>query len=75
MNKAEFIKIAPKMGYCSKQVAEEYCKDKDTLTDDDFIGVYRMQENQNYKNPGQPLMSGGRIRKRYLRDGGSEANR
>lgn len=75
MNKEEFIKIAPKMGYCSKQVAEEYCKDKDTLTDDDFIGVYRMQENQNYKNPGQPLMSGGRIRKRYLRDGGSEANR
>lgn len=75
MNKAEFIKIAPKMGYCTKQVAEEYCKDKDTLTDDDFIGVWRMQENREYKNPGQPLMRGGRIRKRYLRDGGSEGNR
>lgn len=41
MDKAEFIRNAVRCGYCSKKIAEEYAEGKDTLTDDDFIEVYR----------------------------------
>lgn len=75
MTKDEFVRAAYKSGYCSKKIAEEYCEGKDTLTEDDFLAVYRLQESRAYKNPGHPLSGGGYIRKRYFRDGGSEDNR
>ena len=74
MTKDEFIKTACKMGYCNKKEAEQYCKDKDELTDDDYIEVYRKRESKIHIT-GQPLYGGGRTSKHYYRDGGSEGNR
>ena len=50
MTKDEFVKTACKMGYCNKFQAEAYCEGRDTFTDEDFIGVYRMVESQRPKN-------------------------
>lgn len=44
MTKEEFIANCRSLGYCSKTTAEAYCKDKDELTDDDYIEVYRLNE-------------------------------
>ena len=74
MTKAEFIKNACQMGYCTKKQAEEYCKDKDDLTEDDYIEVYRKRENQ-IKVTGVALYGGGRRSTHKFRDGGEEGNR
>jgi hypothetical protein len=75
MSRDEFIKTACKMGYCTKKIAEEYSEGKDTLTEDDFIEVYRIAENQVYKNKGIPLGDGAYTKRQFYRDGGSEGNR
>ena len=69
MTKDEFIKTACKMGYCSKKQAENYCEGKETLTDDDYIGVYRMAESQKPRSHGIGC-GNGFTSKRYKRDGG-----
>lgn len=74
MTKDEFIKTACKMGYCNKKEAEEYCKDKDELTEDDYIEVYRRDEYQ-MRVTGVRLFGGGRRSTHKFRDGGSEGNR
>ena len=75
MTKDEFIKNACKLGYCNKVQAEEYCKGKDTFTEDDYIEVYRKAEGQKYKSPGHSLGNGTYTSKRFYHDGGSEDNR
>ena len=75
MTKEEFIKTACSLGYCNKKQAEKYCEGKDTFTDDDYIGVYRMVESQRHITPGRPLGDGAYTSKRFYRDGGSEGNR
>ena len=74
MTKDEFIKSACKMGYCNKKEAEEYCKDREELTEDDYIEVYRKSESQ-IKITGVALFGGGRRSTHKFRDGGSEGNR
>lgn len=74
MTKAEFIKNACKMGYCNKKEAEEYCKDREELTEEDYIEVYRKVESQ-IKITGVCLYGGGRRSTHKFRDGGSEGNR
>ena len=74
MTKAEFIKSASKMGYCTKEEAEEYCKNRDELTEDDYIEVYRKRESQ-IKITGVRLHGGGRRSTHKFKDGGSEGNR
>jgi hypothetical protein len=44
MTKDEFIQNCRSLGYCSKITAEAYCRDKEELTDDDYIQVYRIAE-------------------------------
>ena len=41
MNRDEFIRTACQSGYCNKKQAEEYAKDKDEFTIDDYIEVHR----------------------------------
>ena len=72
MTKDEFIENACKMGYCNKKQAEEYCKDKETLTDDDYIGVFRYVDGLRYRYRGVALHGGGTTSKHYFRDGGTE---
>ena len=69
MTREEFIKTACSLGYCNPAQAMEYCKDKTTLTDDDFIEVYRMVEAQRHRYHGRPLGEGSYTSKRYLRNG------
>lgn len=75
MNKEEFIKNATKGGYCNKKQAEEYCRDKEVFTDEDYIAVFRKAENEIYKRYGRPLFGGGQTSKHYFADGGEEGNR
>lgn len=75
MTKEEFIKTSCSLGYCSKKQAETYCEGKDELTDDDYIGVYRMVEEQKPRQYGRSLGNGGYTSKRFYGDGGSEGNR
>lgn len=75
MNRDEFIKIACKGGYCNKEQAEKYCDGKDTFTDADFVGVYRMVEDQRRRLSGHSLGNGAVTSKLFYGDGGSEANR
>lgn len=75
MTKEEFIKTACALGYCNKKQAEIYCENKVTLTDDDYIGVYRMVEGQRHIIPGKSLGDGAYTSKIFYRDGGSEGNR
>jgi hypothetical protein len=44
MDKESFINQCVEIGYCSKKTAEMYCKDKNNLTEDDFIEVFRIVE-------------------------------
>lgn len=44
MDKETFINKCVQSGYCSKKLAEKYCKNKDSLNDNDFIEVYRIVE-------------------------------
>ena len=60
MEKAEFIKLAVRCGYCSKKIAEEYAEGKDTLSDDDFIEVYRKEEDMRERHSNDGLHSYGR---------------
>lgn len=75
MTRDEFIKTACKMGYCSKKIAGEYSEGKDTLTEDDFIEVHRMEENRRYKYKGHPLGDGAYARRSIFPDGEEEGNR
>lgn len=75
MTKTEFITNASKMGYCTKKQAQDYCKDKEVLTDDDYIEVYRKARAVDHSFGGRVLHGGGKTSKRYLCDGGSEGNR
>lgn len=65
MTKEEFIKNAYSLGYCDKMQAEQYCEGRDTFTDDDYIGVYRMVEEQRLKYRGRPLGNGAYTTKHY----------
>ena len=49
-------------------------KDKDELSEEDFVEVYRKGESQ-IKVTGHVLANGGRTSKHFYRDGGSECNR
>lgn len=75
MTKKEFIKTSCTLGYCNKDIATEYCKDKDVFTEDDYIEVYRKAEGQKYKSLGHSLGNGTYTSKRFYHDGGSEDNR
>ena len=76
MTKDEFIKNAYKMGYCTKKQAEEYCEGKEDFTEDDYIGVYRIVENQEYRTwGGHAIGNGAFTTKRFFGDSGSEGNR
>ena len=75
MTKDEFVETACSTGYCTKKQAEEYSKDRETFTDDDFIEVYRMADSRKHKAPWRPLGNGAYTTKRYYHDGGSEGNR
>ena len=41
MTKDEFIKNCKSLGYCTEEQAEKYCEDKDELTENDYVEVYR----------------------------------
>lgn len=76
MTKDEFIKNSCKMGYCNKKEAERYCEGKENFTDDDYIGVYRMAEEQQYRTyGGHAIGNGAFTTKKFFGDGGSEGNR
>ena len=75
MTKEEFIKNACASGYCNKKQAVHYCEGKEVFTDDDYIGVYRMAEEQRVKSHGRSLGDGAYTTKRFLKDGGREGNR
>ena len=79
MTKEEFVKNCCSLGYCTKITAEAYCRDKEELTDDDYIEVYRLGEKIERKLARDGTHSygrnGARTTKRYLMDGGSEGNR
>lgn len=75
MKKDEFIKNACKMGYCNKEQAEKYSEGKEVFTEDDYISVYEMVDNQRYKTPGHRLFGGGYTSKWLYLDGGSAGNR
>lgn len=75
MKKDEFIKNACMLGYCNKDIATEYCKDKETFTDDDYIEVYRKAEGQKHKPHGHGLGNGSYTTRKYYRDGGLESDR
>lgn len=69
MTKEEFIQNASSLGYCSKKVAEEYCKDRDELTEDDYIAVFRKANVLEPTNNGTMKCGEGRTTKRYRPDG------
>lgn len=79
MTKEEFIKNCCSLGYCTKITAEAYCRDKEELTDDDYIEVYRLGEKIERKLARDGTKSygrhGGRTTKHYYKDGEEEANR
>ena len=75
MTKDEFIKTACSLGYCNKKQAEEYCEDRETFTDDDFIGVYRSTQKLDLMRGHVYGRNGAKTSKRYLHNGGSEGNR
>jgi len=45
MDKREFISTCMKCGYADKESVIKYTKDKNTFTDKDFIGIYRLMES------------------------------
>ena len=69
MKADEFIKNASSLGYCTKKQAEEYCKDKDELTEDDYIAVFRKSHVYEPTNNGTIGCNNGRTTKRYKPDG------
>lgn len=69
MTKDEFIKNASSLGYCTKEQAKEYCKDKDELTEDDYIRVFRKANVYEPTNNGTDRCNNGRTTKRYKPDG------
>ena len=69
MTKDEFIKNFRSLGYCSKEQAEKYCEDKDELTEDDYIVVYRKSNILEPTNNGSMKCGEGRTTKRYRPDG------
>ena len=46
MNRDEFIKICQQSGYACKRVAEEYCKDKKELNEDDLREVWLINQRR-----------------------------
>lgn len=46
MTKGEFVLVCTLGGYCGKHAAEEYAKDRNELTDDDIIEVYRQEQEK-----------------------------
>lgn len=79
MTKEEFVKNCCSLGYCTKITAEAYVRDKEVLTDDDYIEVYRLAEKiekKLYRDGTQSYgRNGARTTKHYFKDGGSEGNR
>lgn len=47
MNREEFIQTCVSSGYSSKRAAIKYAGKRDSFTDDDLIGAYRLQEDIN----------------------------
>lgn len=80
MTKAEFIKNASSLGYCTKAQASEYCTHhkKDEYTEEDYREVFRHADAQYYKqldNTFTPIGNGGRSTLRYYRYGGNRSDR
>ena len=69
MTKDEFIANCRSLGYCTKEIAEEYCKDKEVLTDADYIAVFRKAQIKEPFNNGTMICNNGRTTKRYKPDG------
>ena len=46
MTREEFIRAATNSGYCRKRTAREYVDGKESLTEGDFIQVYRMEQDR-----------------------------
>ena len=68
MNRQEFINNACRMGYCTRPQAEKYCGDRETFTEDDYIGVFTKSQSECHNIGGTPLYGGGRTSKRYFRE-------
>ena len=79
MTKEEFVKNCCSLGYCTRVTAQAYARDKDVLTDEDYVEVYRLGEKIEHKFARDGTQSygryGGRTTKHYYRDRGSEGNR
>jgi hypothetical protein len=48
MDREEFITLCSTSGYSSVKTATEYAKDKDVLSENDIIEVYRINERKIY---------------------------
>lgn len=48
MNKSEFVNMATRMGYCTKEQAQKYATDREEFTEADFEEVYRIHERAIY---------------------------
>ena len=46
MNRKEFIETAAKMGYCTKNQAASYAKERDDFTERDLEEAWRFAERQ-----------------------------
>ena len=77
MNRKEFEKICKACGYARKEVAEEYCCEKDEFTDRDFEEVYRKQQRKDLSACGTGFgkwhnVQGVKITKCYRNVGGDK---
>ena len=46
MNREEFLQRCKNEGYCRSTTAKKYAKDKDSFMDDDFITVFRIDQQR-----------------------------
>ena len=44
MTREEFIQAATNSGYCRKRTAKEFAEGRESLTDGDFIEVFRLEQ-------------------------------
>ena len=70
MTREKFIETCVSSGYCSRRVAREYAGDREDLTDDDFVEVYRIADRLSVEHweKGQkkrPLGDGNFTTKRF----------
>lgn len=46
MTMEQFIRAATRSGYCRAKTAREYAEGRESLTEDDFIQVYRLEQSR-----------------------------